>query len=712
MAKPVLILFGTQSGNTEDLAAQLAVLGQAHGLSSTIKGMDEIGLGEIATSERVLLLCSTWGEGDMPENAEDLWDIAQTDAAPRMEGMHFSICALGDTSYEFYCQSGKDWDDRFEQLGATRVHARQDCDVDYDDEFAAWAASALPAIAAVGEEAEQAAAPEPVAAAAPGEAAAAVETGDSSAELDALMAQPARDLLILYGSQSGNGEDLAFRTQAKAAAFGLTCVVADMQGFDPATLASTTRLIVICSTWGEGDMPDSAQDLYDACQAPGAPSLSMTHFCVCALGDTSYELYCESGKQWDVLLEKMGGTRVQDRVDCDVDFDPAYEAWVDGALAAVAAVDSDATFHPELASAFIEMMSGAEGAGVIEDPDSVTITRPAIDVRITVFRYDPLAGESGWDSYDCSIPAHYSVLGALQMLKRKRDPTLTYRGTGPLSGVMVNGRLVRADRTRLLDLTANGSRPELKIEPLPGHAVIRDLVVGTEAYDDHRASTKPWMRPATRDGSKLPAGGAIGAMSSEAATRLHVLGDFDSQHLVHACSDSVPYAPDYIGPAAVIHLWKRVNDPRTSEEARADCYDTLQGDTGAWSETDIAGISRQGAAGRRTADLFWDIRADLLRRYKFEGRSGRHVKWFGRTVKQSGTLNETVLAAQTMGPIGMLANIPQVIRMALGFTRTGGPMVRDMQGWLAPGKMPPIINARVEDHHEVVAIYNELDGRF
>ena len=69
------------------------------------------------------------------------------------------------------------------------------------------------------------------------EQAAATESAGSSAELEALMAQPGRDLLILFGSQSGNGEDLAFRTQAKASAFGLTCVVADMEGFDIHTLA-------------------------------------------------------------------------------------------------------------------------------------------------------------------------------------------------------------------------------------------------------------------------------------------------------------------------------------------------------------------------------------------------------------------------------------------------------------------------------------------
>ena len=68
--------------------------------------------------------------------------------SPRMENTHFSVCALGDTSYEFFCQSGIDWDTRLEELGAKRVFPRKDCDVDFEP-YAEWANGALPAISAV-----------------------------------------------------------------------------------------------------------------------------------------------------------------------------------------------------------------------------------------------------------------------------------------------------------------------------------------------------------------------------------------------------------------------------------------------------------------------------------------------------------------------------------------------------------------------------------
>ncbi len=150
MSKQVLILFGTQSGNSEDLASQLAKSAESHNLVPTVQDMEETTLEQMASSERVLIICSTWGEGEMPDSAEDLWDSISTDDAPRMENTHFSVCALGDTSYEFYCQSGKDWDNRLEELGAKRVFPRQDCDVDFEEPYELWANGALPAISVVG----------------------------------------------------------------------------------------------------------------------------------------------------------------------------------------------------------------------------------------------------------------------------------------------------------------------------------------------------------------------------------------------------------------------------------------------------------------------------------------------------------------------------------------------------------------------------------
>ena len=86
----------------------------------------------------------------MPDNAIDLWEAANGDSPPNLEGCNFAVCALGDTSYEFFCQSGKDWDAWFEKQGATRVVDRVDCDVEYDDPAAEFTASALSIFASLG----------------------------------------------------------------------------------------------------------------------------------------------------------------------------------------------------------------------------------------------------------------------------------------------------------------------------------------------------------------------------------------------------------------------------------------------------------------------------------------------------------------------------------------------------------------------------------
>ena len=115
---PLLILYGSQSGNAEDLCTKAAKEAKSHGLEPIVKGMDEIKISDLSNYNRVLIYCSTWGEGEMPDNAEDLWQQAQGDSLPSLTTCHFAVCSLGDSSYDLFCQSGKDWDQWFEKQGA------------------------------------------------------------------------------------------------------------------------------------------------------------------------------------------------------------------------------------------------------------------------------------------------------------------------------------------------------------------------------------------------------------------------------------------------------------------------------------------------------------------------------------------------------------------------------------------------------------------
>ncbi|UJF25125.1 sulfite reductase subunit alpha [Suttonella sp. R2A3] len=152
-----------------------------------------------------------------------------------------------------------------------------------------------------------------------------------------------KPLTILYGSQTGNAEGLAWQCAEAAKAHDLAASVVDMDDFDLADLPSIERLLVITSTYGEGEMPDNGETLWQAIQSDDAPALEQTFFSVLALGDTAYEHFCLAGKQWDARLAALGGERVSDRVDCDVDFDQAAEAWIEAVLPAISEKGSQET---------------------------------------------------------------------------------------------------------------------------------------------------------------------------------------------------------------------------------------------------------------------------------------------------------------------------------------------------------------------------------
>src|SRR5438128_5535664 len=152
----------------------------------------------------------------------------------------------------------------------------------------------------------------------------------------AAAAQPAEPLTIVYATESGNSEKLASDLAKSARKSGFKPILIDMADLDVAALASVKRLVVIAATWGEGDPPARAARAYGELMADGAPRLDGVEFAVLALGDTAYAEFCAVGKAIDERLAALGGKRVAERVDCDLDFaDPAAK-WIDQAIKALA----------------------------------------------------------------------------------------------------------------------------------------------------------------------------------------------------------------------------------------------------------------------------------------------------------------------------------------------------------------------------------------
>ena len=144
---PLTILFGSQTGNAETLARRIAKEAGKRAFAPTIHDLGKYALHQLAGERALLLITSTFGDGDPPDNAKAFWEALKGGSAPGLAELRFSVCALGDSTYPRFCEFGKRADERLQKLGGLRVHPRADCDVDFETPFAAWLEGALSALA-------------------------------------------------------------------------------------------------------------------------------------------------------------------------------------------------------------------------------------------------------------------------------------------------------------------------------------------------------------------------------------------------------------------------------------------------------------------------------------------------------------------------------------------------------------------------------------
>ena len=137
------ILFGTQTGNSEAIAEDMSKIANDAGFRTKVNSLDNITMDILGNMENVAIITSTYGEGEMPDNAQLFWDALSANTAPNLSNIKYSVLALGDTGYEEFCHAGKLIDTRFEQLGATRIQDRVDCDVDYEELSEKWTSSLI-----------------------------------------------------------------------------------------------------------------------------------------------------------------------------------------------------------------------------------------------------------------------------------------------------------------------------------------------------------------------------------------------------------------------------------------------------------------------------------------------------------------------------------------------------------------------------------------
>lgn len=163
------------------------------------------------------------------------------------------------------------------------------------------------------------------------------QTGHQSVAASAAVAAPSGSLTILYGSQTGNAKGVASAIKAQAEARGLPVTLASMADYKPKQLKKESHLLVVVSTYGEGEPPESAVDLFEQLKKGKIGKLDGLKFAVLGLGDSSYEFFCQTGKDFDNFLATAGGERIYELASLDVDYQDAAKAWGEQALNAIAA---------------------------------------------------------------------------------------------------------------------------------------------------------------------------------------------------------------------------------------------------------------------------------------------------------------------------------------------------------------------------------------
>lgn len=144
-AAALTILYGSQTGNAKGVANQLKAAAEAKGLAVKLVNMADYKPAQLKKEKFIAVAVSTYGEGEPPEDAENLHAFLASKKAPKLDGVKVAVIGLGDSSYEFFCQTAIDFEERFKALGAETVVARADLDVDYKDQATAWIGGAVEA---------------------------------------------------------------------------------------------------------------------------------------------------------------------------------------------------------------------------------------------------------------------------------------------------------------------------------------------------------------------------------------------------------------------------------------------------------------------------------------------------------------------------------------------------------------------------------------
>jgi len=186
----------------------------------------------------------------------------------------------------------------------------------------------------------------------------------------AVMAPVSPPITVLWASSTGNAEGFAIKCADRLKAEGHAVTIACMDNFKTADLASAPRVLLLASTFGDGDPPDNGNAFWTALQAGAMPKLSATEFSVLAFGDSNYEQFCGFGRRLDARMEALGARRLLSRTDCEPDYEDAAITWLDGVVKALAGATAPIVVNATMVPVTTLAGDGDEAVGTSPSPQS------------------------------------------------------------------------------------------------------------------------------------------------------------------------------------------------------------------------------------------------------------------------------------------------------------------------------------------------------